>query len=116
MNYVRKAATSISDERMRVLELALVVFLWQGAVGVYFLSLVQQYLPHELHTGLAFPGFAMASYGIAKFLWQTPAGWAADRIGRRITMVAGMAFSLPVLALMMEVPDERAFLAFSALL
>src|SRR5438552_15257374 len=116
MNYVRKAATSISDERMRVLELALVVFLWQGAVGIYFLSLVQQYLPHELHTGLAFPGYAMASYGIAKFLWQTPAGWAADRIGRRVTMVAGMAFSLPVLALMMEVPDERAFLAFSALL
>src|SRR5205814_2738759 len=32
------------------------------------------------------------------------------------TMVAGMAFSIPVLALMMEVPDERAFLAFSALL
>ncbi len=116
MNFVRRMALSTSDERKRVLELGLVVFLWQGAVGIYFLSLVQQYLPHELHTGLAFPGYAMASYGVAKFLWQTPAGWAADRVGRRLTMVAGMAFSIPVLTLMMEVPDERAFLVFSALL
>jgi MFS family permease len=58
----------------------------------------------------------MACYGVAKFLWQTPAGWIADRIGRRVTMVAGMAASVPVLTLMMTIPDERAFLALSALL
>ncbi|MDP9235805.1 MAG: MFS transporter [Chloroflexota bacterium] len=113
---VRHAAAKIRGENARVLELAIVVFLWQAAVGVYFLSLVQQYLPQALHTGLAFPGYAMASYGVAKFAWQPAAGWIADRIGRRVTMVAGMAISGPVLALMMQVPDERAFLAFSALL
>jgi MFS family permease len=101
---------------MRVLELGGVVFLWQGAVGIYFLSLVQQYLPQALNSGAAYPGYAMASYGVAKFLWQTPAGWLADRVGRRVTMVAGIAMSVPVLSLMMTIPSERVFLGLSALL
>jgi MFS family permease len=113
---VRGVAEMARGERARVAKLALVVFLWQAAVGIYFLSLVQQYLPQALHSGLAYPGYAMASYGVAKFAWQPLAGWLADRIGRRVTMVAGMAISIPVLTFMMEVPDERAFLAFSALL
>lgn len=113
---VRTAAQTAHSERTRVLELAAVVFLWQAAVGIYFLSLVQQYLPQALHTGLAFPGYAMASYGVAKFAWQPAAGWIADRAGRRITMLVGMVVSVPVLVLMMEVPDARAFLVFSALL
>ncbi len=116
MNYIRKIADTMGGERARLIELALVVFLWQAAVGIYFLSLVQQYLPQALHTGMAYPGYAMAAYGIAKFLWQTPAGWAADRFGRRVTMIVGMAFSIPVLWLMMEVPEEHAFLALSGLL
>ena len=116
MMNVREMVRSLRGERARVLELAVVVFLWQAAVGIYFLSLVQQYLPQQLHTGLAFPGYAMAAYGVAKFAWQPAAGWIADRYGRRTTMIAGMAVSGPVLALMMRIPDERAFLAFSALL
>lgn len=103
-------------EWARVAELAVVVFLWQAAVGIFFISLVQQYLPDRLNAGLAYPGYAMASYGVAKFVWQPIAGWIADRVGRRLAMVAGMALSVPILILMMEVPDERAFLAFSALL
>jgi MFS family permease len=109
-------SSKLSAERLRVLELGGVVFLWQAAVGIYFLSLVQQYLPQALNSGAAYPGYAMASYGVAKFLWQTPAGWAADRIGRRVTMVFGIAMSVPVLALMMTIPSERIFLGLSALL
>jgi len=116
MIHDRHEAVTIRRERLRLFELAAVVFLWQAAVGIYVLSLVQQYLPQALHTGLAFPGYAMASYGVAKFAWQPIAGWIADRAGRRVTMIAGMALSAPVLALMMMVPDERAFLAFSAVL
>jgi MFS family permease len=116
MIHDRHEAAAIRRERLRVFELAAVVFLWQAAVGIYVLSLVQQYLPQALHTGLAYPGYAMASYGVAKFAWQPIAGWIADRAGRRVTMIAGMALSAPVLALMMMVPDERAFLAFSAVL
>jgi DHA1 family multidrug resistance protein-like MFS transporter len=113
---VRKAAATVSTERARLMQLSAVVFLWQAAVGIYFLSLVQQYLPQQLHTGMAYPGYAMAAYGVARFLWQTPAGWVADRAGRRVTMVAGLAVSIPVLWLMMMVRDEQAFLGFSALL
>jgi MFS family permease len=113
---VRRLALSIDTDRARAIELAAVVFLWQAAVGVYFLSLVQQYLPQALHAGAAYPGYAMACYGVAKFLWQPVAGWIADRAGRRLTMIAGMAFSLPILALMMQIPSESWFLGFSALL
>jgi MFS family permease len=113
---VRNVTGRLRGDSLRVLELGAVVFLWQAAVGIYFLSLVQQYLPQALHSGPAFPGYAMASYGVAKFAWQPAAGWIADRAGRRITMIAGMALSVPALVLMMEVPDERAFLAFSAVL
>jgi len=116
MIHMRHLALSMTGERTRAIELAAVVFLWQAAVGVYFLSLVQQYLPQALNAGAAYPGYAMASYGVAKFAWQPAAGWIADRAGRRVTMVAGMAFSIPVLALMMQIPDERWFLGFSALL
>ena len=115
---VRKLSTGITidGERLRLIELAGLVFLWQAAVGVYFLSLVQQYLPQALDAGPAYTGYAMACYGTAKFLWQTPAGWIADRIGRRITMVAGIALSITVLTAMLSVPDTRAFLICSALL
>lgn len=111
-----EVAKMFRGEGARVAELAVVVFLWQAAVGIFFLSLVQQYLPDRLNTGLAYPGYAMASYGVAKFAWQPIAGWLADRIGRRLTMVIGMALSIAILTLMMQVPDERAFLVFSALL
>jgi MFS family permease len=113
---VRNVAGRLQGDSLKVLELATVVFLWHAAIGIYFLSLVQQYLPQALHTGTAYPGYAMAAYGVAKFAWQPLAGWAADRLGRRTLMIAGLAVNLPVLLLMMEVPDERAFLGFSALL
>ena len=116
MIHVRRAAITISDEHNRLLRLAPVVFLWHAFVGIYFLSLVQQYLPQQLNAGLAYSGYAMACYGIAKFLVQTPAGWVSDRVGRRATMLFGAAISLPTLWLMMAVPNEKAFLAFSAIL
>ncbi|MBI5288507.1 MAG: MFS transporter [Chloroflexi bacterium] len=113
---IQKLPRALKGDNARVLELAIVVFLWQAAVGVYFLSLVQQYLPQQLGTGAAWPGYAMACYGVAKFLWQPVAGFIADRLGRLVVMITGMVISIPVLVLMMEVPSERYFLAFSALL
>ncbi len=107
---------AMGDERRRLFQLLAVMFLWQAFVGIYFLSLVQQYLPQQLHAGLAYSGYAMATYGIAKFVVQAPAGWLSDRVGRRITMLFGVAISVPALWLMMAVPNEKAFLAFSAVL
>jgi MFS family permease len=111
-----KHLKALTGDRLHMLELAGIVFLWQAAVGVYFLSLVQQYLPEQLDAGAAFTGFAMAAYGVAKFLWQPAAGWIADRAGRRRTMVLGVACSVPVLSLMMSLPDEMLFLGLSAVL
>lgn len=99
-----------------VAEFIAVVFLWQASVGVFFLSIVQQYLPVHLDASPAFPGYAMAIYGGVRFLWQTPAGWLADRIGRRLTMVIGIAIGIPTLIAMLQVPEPHAFLGLSALL
>jgi MFS family permease len=54
-------------------------------------------------------------YSLARFLWQTPAGWLADRFGRRITLALGIATAIPTLTLMMQVREGHLFLAFSAL-
>jgi len=42
---------------------------------------------------------------------QTPAGWLADRIGRRQTLALGIGLALPSIFLMMEIHDARAFSA-----
>jgi MFS family permease len=80
---VRKPALS---ERAALLELTFTVVLWQASVGIFLLSLLQKYLPEELGAGAAFPGYAMATYRLAKLVCQTPAGWLADRIGGRLTL------------------------------
>lgn len=98
-----------------VVELALTTLLWQASTGVFLLALVQQYLPQHLEAGAAFPGYALALYAGGRFLLQAPAGWLADRIGRRRTLTLGIAISLPSVFLMLQVQDPSSFLAFSAL-
>jgi MFS family permease len=98
-----------------IIELGLIVFLWQASSGVFLLSLVQQYLPQQLQAGGAFPGYALAIYAGARFLLQAPAGWLADRIGRQRTLTLGIAISLPSIYLMLQVQDPQSFLVFSAL-
>lgn len=99
----------------QVAELALTVLLWQASTGVFLLSLVQQYLPQHLEANAAFPGYALAIYAGGRFLLQAPAGWLADRIGRRRTLTLGIAISLPSVFLMLQVQEPASFLAFSGL-
>jgi MFS family permease len=99
----------------QVVELALTVLLWQASTGVFLLSLVQQYLPQHLEANAAFPGYALAIYAGGRFLLQAPAGWLADRIGRRRTLTLGIAISLPSVFLMLQVQEPASFLAFSGL-
>ncbi len=101
--------------RRRLIELAATVFLWQASLGIFMLTLVQAYLPQHLNTSNAFPGYALASYSLARFLWQMPAGWIADRVGRRLVLAVGIAVGIPVLAAMMLFPSGTLFLAFSGL-
>jgi MFS family permease len=106
---------SAHPEKVTLLELTFTVLLWQASVGIFLLSVLQKYLPEELGASAAFPGYAMASYGLAKFVCQTPAGWLADRIGRRLVLSLGAFLALPAVLLMMQVREVHLFLAFSAL-
>ncbi len=99
----------------QLVELTLTVLLWHASLGVFFLSLVQQYLPEELGASPAFPGYALAVYSLARFLWQTPAGWLADKYGRRLALTVGIGTAIPILTLMMQLREGHLFLAFSAL-
>ena len=101
--------------RRRLVELAVTVFLWQASLGIFMLTIVQNYLPQHLNTSNAFPGYALASYSLARFLWQMPAGWLADRFGKRLVLTIGIALGIPVLAAMMLFPGGTLFLAFSGL-
>ena len=101
--------------RGRMLELAATVFLWQASLGIFMLTLVQNYLPQKLDSSAAFPGYALASYSLARFLWQMPAGWLADRFGRRLVLAIGIAVGIPVLGAMMLFPSGHLFLLFSGL-
>lgn len=96
-------------------ELVLTLFLWHASLGIFFLSLVQEYLPEELGASPAFPGYALAAYSLARFLWQPVAGWLADRVGRRPVLLVGVATAIPILVLMMQVREGHLFLLFSAL-
>ncbi|HUS83027.1 MAG TPA: MFS transporter [Dehalococcoidia bacterium] len=98
-----------------MLELAATVFLWQASLGIFMLTLVQNYLPQQLNASTAFPGYALASYSLARFLWQMPAGWLADRFGRRLVLAIGIAVGIPVLGAMMLFPSGHLFLVFSGL-
>jgi len=96
-------------------QLSLTVFLWQASIGVFMLSLAQQYLPEQLEANPAFPGYALAIYAGARFVCQTPIGWLSDRIGRRRTLTFGIGVSLLSVILMFQVQNPMSFLVFSAL-
>ncbi|MBI4570406.1 MAG: MFS transporter [Chloroflexi bacterium] len=112
---LERVRARIAGHRSSTWELAVTCFLWQASAGVFLLALVQQYLPQELDANRGFPGYALASYAGARFLLQAPAGWLADRLGRRRTLTLGIAVSLPSIFLMLQVQDATSFLAFSAL-
>lgn len=112
---LQTARSRLASYPWHTLELALTVLLWQASTGVFLLSLVQQYLPQQLEANAAFPGYALAIYAGARFLLQAPAGWLADRLGRRQTLALGIAVSFPSVFLMLQVQDATSFLAFSAL-
>jgi MFS family permease len=79
------------------------------------LAVFQTYLPEELDARLAYPGYAITAFSAAKLLLHTPAGVAADRLGRRVALLIGIGGCLPALVLMLVVPNAEAFIAFAAL-
>lgn len=103
------ALASLYSREHQPYNLAATTFLVQIASAILFLSVISKYLPEILNTSLAVPGYLMAAYGVSRLVSQTPAGWLADRLGRRRTLVAGLVISLAPLGLMMVARDARFF-------
>jgi MFS family permease len=96
--------------------LALAIFLLQVALGIILLATFQVFVPDEMGTSDAWPGYLLGAYGAARFLFETPTGAISDRIERRLGLLIGFAFMLPAIVLMGFVQDSIAYLLFAALL
>ncbi len=95
--------------------LVAVIVLMQTSVGILILAVFQTYLPDTLGAGLAYPGYAITCFSIAKLALHTPAGMTADRFGRYATLLGGIAATVPALLLMLTLRHPMAFLALAGL-
>ncbi|HEY4668381.1 MAG TPA: MFS transporter [Tepidiformaceae bacterium] len=96
--------------------LALAIFLLQIALGIILLATFQVFVPDELGTSDAWPGYLLGAYGAARFVFETPTGAISDRIERRLGLLIGFACMLPAILLMLFVQDSVAYLLFASFL
>jgi len=96
--------------------LALAIFLLQVTLGIILLATFQVFVPDELGTSDAWPGYLLGAYGAARFVFETPTGAISDQIERRLGLLIGFACMLPAIVLMALVQDGVAYLPFAALL
>jgi MFS family permease len=94
--------------------LSVAVFLVQVGLGIILFSTFQKFVPSELHSSDAWPGYLLAAYGGARFLCETPTGAISDRIERKLGLLLGFALMIPAIALMALVRQKEAYLLFSA--
>lgn len=92
------------------------MFLVQVAIGVVLFATFQEYVPNTLGASDAWPGYLLAAYGGARFVFETPTGAISDRIERKLGLLAGFGLMIPAVGLMAAFRDERAYLVFSAML
>jgi len=90
------------------------IFFGQVAVGIVLFAIFQEYVPHELGTNDAWPGYLLTAYGAARFLSETPAGAFSDRVERKLGILVGFALSIPAVLAMALVHDEHLYLACAA--
>jgi MFS family permease len=91
------------------------IVLIEIAHGIELISLFPLYLREVMHEGADVIGMTLSTYLITDILVRTPAGWAADRWGRKPMLVIGVLLSAIPLALMPRVESPALFLALNAL-
>lgn len=96
--------------------LGLAIFLAQLATGIVLFAIFQEYVPSELGTNNAWPGYLLTAYGAARFLSETPTGAISDRVERKLGILVGFALSIPAVLTMAFVRSEHLFLACAALM
>jgi DHA1 family multidrug resistance protein-like MFS transporter len=82
--------------------------------GVEVMALFPLYLTEVVGSSVTVVGAVISSYLIVDIVTRTPAGWLADRWGRKAVLLAGIALSVLPLALMMRVTNAHTFLLLNA--
>jgi len=79
------------------------------------MALFPLYLTEVLGSSVTVVGAVISAYLILDIVTRTPAGWLADRWGRRSVLLTGVALSAPPLVLMMWTRSSSTFLLLNAL-
>jgi DHA1 family multidrug resistance protein-like MFS transporter len=91
------------------------IALMEIAHGIEVMALFPLYLTEVLGSSVTVVGAVISSYLIVDILTRTPAGWLADRWGRKAVLLGGIALSVLPLALMMRVTNAYTFLLLNGL-
>ena len=94
--------------------LLITIVLTEVAHGIELIALLPLYLSGTLHEGADVIGLTLSTYLVADILTRTPAGWGADRFGRKLLLLLGILFSALPLVLMPRVESPALFLALNA--
>ncbi|MBI5876709.1 MAG: MFS transporter [Chloroflexi bacterium] len=90
------------------------IVLMEVAHGVELLALFPLYLSEVENESASLVALTISTYLVVDILMRTPAGWLADRIGRKPVLLAGVILSALPLPLMMQVRDPGLFLLLNA--
>ncbi len=104
---------TLSTHRTFTILLATVV-LMELAHGIELIALFPLYLSSTMREGADVIGVTLSTYLVADILTRTPAGWSADRFGRKPLLLLGVLFSALPLLLMPRVDSPTLFLALNA--
>jgi len=83
--------------------------------GIEAMALFPFYLTEVLGSSVTVVGAVISIYLVVDIATRTPAGWLADRWGRKAVLVGGILLSILPLTLMLRVQDPRTFLLLNGL-
>jgi len=83
--------------------------------GIEAMALFPLYLTEVLGSSVTVVGAVISTYLVVDIATRTPAGWLADKWGRKAVLVGGILLSILPLTLMLRVADPRTFLLLNAL-
>ncbi len=84
------------------------------AHGIELIALFPLYLSSTMREGADVIGITLSTYLVADILTRIPAGWSADRFGRKPLLLIGILLSALPLLLMPHVESPALFLALNA--
>ncbi|MFQ6015071.1 MAG: MFS transporter [Anaerolineae bacterium] len=89
------------------------IVLMEVVHGIELIALLPLYLTEVLGATIGLEGAVISAYMVVDILARTPAGWVADRLGRKPTLLAGIFLSLISIPLMMRAQSPHLLLFFN---